>query len=82
MAEGQYRLSDETYSRLATVDDALLAALEADDSGDFHRLFHEALAMVRSGERLEDSALTPSDLVLPPEDTSMEDAKRLLESDL
>ncbi len=81
MADGQYQLSDEAYERLTTIDDHLLAALESDDGEAFHRLFHEALAVVRGGDRLHETALEPSDLVLPPEDTSMDEARRLLESD-
>lgn len=81
MADGQYRLTDEAYDRLQVIDDHLLAALQSDDHGAFHQLFREALALVKAGERLDETTLEPSDLVLPPADTSMEDARRLLETE-
>ena len=81
MADGQYRISEDAYHRLIRIDDDLLAALEADDGNAFHHRFQDALAVVREGERLDEAVLQPSDLVLPPEDTSMEDARRLLQKD-
>ncbi|MCL4520588.1 MAG: hypothetical protein M1415_03215 [Firmicutes bacterium] len=81
MADGQYDLSEESYDRLQVIDEHLLAALEADDGGAFHRLFHDALKIVRGGQRLDEAVLQPSDLVLPPEDTTIDEARRLLASD-
>ena len=80
MAEGQYRLSDEAFERLKDIDDHLLTALEEHDGTRFHRLFRDALAVVRNGEPLAQS-LETSDLVLPPAETSMEEARRLMEAE-
>ena len=80
MAEGQYRLSDEAFERLKDIDDHLLTALEEHDGTRFHRLFRDALTVVRNGEPLAQS-LETSDLVLPPAETSMEEARRLMEAE-
>ena len=81
MADGQYELSDEAYQRLTAIDEHLLQSLESNEAAAFHRWFQEALSVVRAGEKLDESVLKPSDLVLPPADTTMQDARRLLETD-
>lgn len=80
MADGQYRLDSASAATLTAIDDALLEAVAKGDEAAFHRVFQQALDLVRSGERLPDDALTPSDLVLPPADTAMGDVLRLLDS--
>ena len=37
-------------------------------------LFAELLGLVRGGERLDEAHLGPSDVILPPPDTSLEEA--------
>ena len=74
--EDQYRLPDEDADRLNDLDNAAVAAVEADDEDKFHELFEEMLNIVRTdGERLGDEELEESDVILPPPDTSFEDAK-------
>lgn len=80
MAEGQYRLGDDAAATLTGVDDALLDAVANGDDVAFHRLFQQALALVRAGEKLPDNTMVPSDLVLPPADTAMADVLRLIQA--
>ncbi len=78
MADAQYRLTDDAFDMLRVLDDDLLKALESDDAAAFQRIFHDAVEVVRTGDRLDPHALEPSDLVLPPEGTELQEAKRLL----
>ncbi len=80
MAEGQYRLGPDASAALGAVDEALLEAVAQGDEAEFHRLFQQALAIVRTGEKVSDEEIAVSDLVLPPADTAMADVRRLLES--
>ena len=72
--EGQYRLSDGDAQRLNELDNDVVAAVEAGDEGRFRSLFEEMLALVRGGEALDDDDLSGSDVILPPPDTSLEEA--------
>ena len=72
--EGQYRLPDERRDRLDELDDAAVTAVEAGDEQRFTELFGELLGLVRSGEPVDETHLGPSDLILPPPDTSLEEA--------
>ena len=73
--ENQYRFPDEQADRLNDLDNAVVAAVEADDEDRFHEAFEELLALVRSeGTVLGDDELEESDVILPPPDTSMTEA--------
>jgi hypothetical protein len=74
--EGQYRLEDEVVARVNALDNEAVAAVEAGDEPRFQELFGQILALVRSeGERLPDDELHGSDVIVPPPDTSFEEAK-------
>ncbi len=78
MGEGQYRLDAETASKLNEVDNAAVAALERGDEGEFRARLEELARTVRErGSRLDDSDLSASDLIVPPADLSVEEAREL-----
>jgi hypothetical protein len=72
--EGQYRLDDSDHGKLDELDNAVVAAIDADDEDAFHEAFEELLAFVRSGEQLADDDLTVSDHILPPSDLTFPEA--------
>ena len=73
----QFRLPDNDATRLNELDNDVVLAVEADDEERFRSLFDQMLALVeRDGERLADDELVESDVILPPRDLSIEEAKR------
>ncbi|MEA2253596.1 MAG: hypothetical protein QOI62_4109 [Solirubrobacteraceae bacterium] len=73
--EGQYRLDDGHLARLNDLDDAVVAAVDADDEDGYHAAFEELLAFVRSeGTEVGDEELDASDFILPPADLSFVEA--------
>ena len=73
--EGQYRLDDAHHAKLDELDDAVVAAVEADDEDRFHETFEELLAFVRAeGAALSDDELEASDFILPPPDLTFVEA--------
>ncbi len=73
--EGQFRLDDGLHERLNELDDAAVAAVEADDEDAFHASFEELLQIVRTeGVALHDDDLDASDIILPPADLSFVEA--------
>jgi hypothetical protein len=75
--EGQYRLDDGLHTKLNELDDAAVAAVDADDEDAFHATFEELLAFVRSnGEQLAADDLSSSDHILPPADLSFPEARQ------
>ncbi|WP_149182583.1 PspA-associated protein PspAA [Streptomyces sp. TRM49041] len=79
LGEGQYEITEEHLGRLNTLDSALQAAADAGDEAAFAAALSALLDAVRSlGTRLPDERITPSDLVLPDEDTSLTQVRELL----
>jgi len=75
MGEGQYRLSEAALERVNELDNAAVAAVEADDEDRFHEVFEEMLQLVRrDGHKLGDDELEESDVILPPPDISFVEA--------
>jgi len=75
MGEGQYRLSDGVRERVNELDNAVVEAVEKNDEDGFHATFEELLDVIRTqGEHLADEELETSEVIVPPADTSMEEA--------
>lgn len=76
--EGQYELRGAALGRLDDMDDLVLDAIARSDAEAFEKSLAEVLSHVRSeGSRLPDTALCESDLILPPPDISLEEARAL-----
>jgi hypothetical protein len=74
--EGQYRLEDEAVARVNALDNEAVAAVEAGDEARFVELFGQLVALIRTeGTRLDDDELQGSDVIVPPPDTSFEEAR-------
>ncbi len=74
--EDQYRLDPAHDGRLNELDNAVLAALESDDEQRFHAAYEELLRFVRAnGLPVGDDELASSDLILPPADISLVEAR-------
>jgi hypothetical protein len=79
LEEGQYEVPDEVVDALNTLDDELVAAIDAGERESFERSLVELLERVReSGSRVPDDYLGPSDLVLPPADATLEEVRAML----
>ena len=74
--EGQYRLADEVIERVNALDNDAVAAVEAGDEGRFTELFAQIIALIRAeGSPLPEDELHGSDVIVPPPDTSFEEAR-------
>ncbi len=74
--EGQYRLADDLIERVNGLDNEAVAAVEAGDEGRFMDLFGQMIALIRAeGAPLPEDELHGSDVIVPPPDTSFEEAK-------
>ena len=73
--ENQYVFPDDQSDRLNDLDNAVVAAVGADDEDQFHEAFEELLSFVRTeGTLLGSEELEESDVILPPPDTSFVEA--------
>jgi len=73
--EGQYRLSEDDAAHLNELDNAVVAAVDAGDEETFTQRFSDMLDFVRQrGAALGDDELEESDVILPPPDTTIDEA--------
>lgn len=78
MGEGQYRIDDSLRERLNELDDRAVSAIDAGDEPTLDGVLDEMWELVRGqGERLPDDDLSPSDVVIPPSDLTLEETRKL-----
>ena len=74
--EDQFELTDDVVQRVNELDNAAVAAAEASDEATFLRLFADMIELVRrEGGRLADDDLRGSDVILPPADSTLAEAR-------
>ena len=80
--EGQYDVSEDDAAGLNELDNEAVASCEASDEQAFREVFGRLLDYVRTkGHPLGDDELMGSDIILPPPDVSLEEAKREFQGD-
>jgi hypothetical protein len=78
MGEGQFELSEEACVALNELDTKAMTALEAGDEESFRAKLRDLAQAVRDqGTQLEDADLHPSDVIVPPDDLSLDEAREL-----
>lgn len=76
--EGQYELEDGNRDRLDQLDSELFAALDGGDAASFHAALQNVIRWVETnGAVVADDRVIPSQVILPPPDISLDEAKAL-----
>jgi hypothetical protein len=74
--EGQFRVPDGDAERLNELDNRVVNAVEQGDETGFRELWTQMLELVSSdGERLPDDELVESEVILPPRDITLQEAR-------
>jgi hypothetical protein len=75
-SDGQYRIPADVQARLHELDVATVEAIDANDEASFKSSYGALIELIHAnGERLADEDLAPSDLMLPPSDITLEEAR-------
>jgi hypothetical protein len=72
--EGQYELDDASCEELKERERKVIADVEEGRSDDFAPAYAALLEDVRSGRKVDDDELVPSDVILPPADITFAEA--------
>ena len=82
LGEGQLEVDGGAADELNELDAKITAAVERDDEDGFKPALDELLARVRAlGTPVDPATLEPSDLILPGEDATMADVRKMLADD-
>ncbi len=75
--EDQYRLDDDLHGQLDQLAGVAHAAVDAQDEGGFTVALTELLDYVRAhGTAIGEDEIETSDVILPPSDTTLQEAAR------
>jgi hypothetical protein len=78
MGEGQFRIDEALRAELNGLDERAQAAIDENDESALDDVLDEMWALVgERGERLPDGDLSPSDLIIPPSDLTLDETRRL-----
>jgi hypothetical protein len=82
LGEGQLRVDDSAAEELNELDSKLEAAVERADESGFGPALGALLTRVRSiGRPVDPGTLEPSELILPGQDATMAEVRKLLTDD-
>jgi hypothetical protein len=77
-SEGQYRLPSSYLDQINSIDNEIVEAIASGERDRFAALFNDLLSLVRKhGKPVADDELVESQVVLPPADTSFDEAAEL-----
>lgn len=80
--EGQYRVGSAHLDTLGEIDEKIIAAVANEQHDEYQKLFDQLINIVReNGTPLDPEELLESAIVLPPPDTTFEEAKKLFVGD-
>ena len=78
--EGQYRVGDDLRARLEELDQRAVEALERENEEELDGILEQMAQAIRSeGERLPPEDLSPSDVIIPPPDLTLEETRELFD---
>ena len=78
MEEGQYRLDDAHLDRLNELDNVLVVATDQGDRKRYQEVFDQLLKFIRGqGQPLPEDELHGSDVIIPSEHITFEEAQEL-----
>ncbi len=82
LGQGQLAIDPAAKDELNALDAKVESAVNVGDEEAFRTAFCVLLGRIRElGKPLDDAALEPSDLILPDEDATIEDVRKLLSDD-
>ncbi len=80
--EGQYEVAESELAALNELDNDAVSACNTEDEQHFRDAFVRLLTLVREqGRPVPDDELIGSDIILPPADVSLQEAKQAFRGD-
>jgi len=82
MGEGQYELNTAQVDELNLIDNNLVKIVDNDDEDAFRTEFKKIVDYVHSnGKHIPDDIIKPSDVIIPPVDITLAEAKSIFKGD-
>jgi hypothetical protein len=78
LGEGQFQMDDAATAELQALDADVEAAVRRDDQGALTAALGALLARARQGRPLPPDSLEPSDVIIPYEDATVDEVRKLM----
>lgn len=76
MGDGQYRAPEALCDELNQIDNRIVSLVAEEKTDEFRKELMKLISTVKEkGEAIEAEEITESDIIVPPEDLSLEEAK-------
>ena len=78
LGEGQFRLDDNLVNKVNKIDNQIVDHVQKGNKAEFHRELAKLISTVKElGEPLDPVEIIPSDIIIPPGDLSLEEARKV-----
>ena len=78
LGEGQFRLDDNLVNKVNKIDNQIVDHVQKGNKTEFLRDLAKLISTVKElGEPLDPVEIMPSDIIIPPEDLSLEEARKV-----
>ncbi len=78
LGEGQFRLDDNLVNKVNKIDNQIVDHVQKGNKAEFHRDLARLISTVKElGEPLDPVEIIPSDIIIPPGDLSLEEARKV-----
>ena len=82
MGEGQYEIDKKQVDEINKIDNNLVKIVNKGDEKSFRTEFRKLTENVRRyGKKLPDDVLKPSDIIIPPADLTLDEAREIFKGD-
>jgi hypothetical protein len=82
MGEGQYKVPSSLLDELNVIDNRIVESVGKEQENEFRSELGKMIAAVKeNGKPLDDAYIIESDLIIPPEDMTLEEATEIFSGD-
>ncbi len=82
MGEGQYELDKKHFDELNRIDNNIVKLVTKGDDKAFKSEFKKLADYVhKNGKKIPDNVLKPSDIIIPPADLTVDEAREIFKGD-
>ena len=78
LGEGQFRLDDSQIGKVNKIDNKIVEHVQKSNKAEYRRELANLISTVKElGEPVDPVEIIPSDIIIPPEDLSLEEARKV-----
>ena len=78
LGEGQFRLDDSQIGKVNKIDNQIVEHVQKSNKAEYRRDLKKLISTVKElGEPVDPVEILPSDIIIPPEDLSLEEARKV-----